>query len=65
MKDNFGGRTYNKRSNEKKAGPSKEEKEKREGAKEVTCYNCKKPSPICDVPKPGGPLTTRQPAEYS
>ena len=21
--------------------------------------------PLCDAPKPGGPLTTRQPAEYS
>ena len=21
--------------------------------------------PICDTPKPGGPLTARQPAEYS
>ena len=21
--------------------------------------------PTCDAPKPGGPLTTRQPAEYS
>ena len=30
MKDKFGGRIYNKRSNYKKEGPSKEEKEKRE-----------------------------------
>ena len=42
MKDKFGGRTYNKRSNYKKEGPSKEEKEKREGVKKVTCYKCKK-----------------------
>ena len=37
MKNKFGGKTYNKRSNYKKEGPSKEEKENREGAKEVTC----------------------------
>ena len=42
MNDKFGGRTYNKRSNYKKECPSKEEKEKREGASEVTCYKCKK-----------------------
>ena len=42
MKNKFGGKTYNKRSNYKKEGPSKEEKENREGAKEVTCYKCKK-----------------------
>ena len=45
MKNNFGGKTYNKRSNYKK-GPSKEEKENREGAKEVTFYKCKKPGHI-------------------
>ena len=42
MKDKFGRRTYNKRSNYKKEGPSKEEKDKREGAREVPCYKCKK-----------------------
>ena len=46
MKNKFGGKTYNKRSNFKKEGPSKEEKENREGAKEVTCYKCKKPDHI-------------------
>ena len=46
MKNKFGGKTYNKRSNYKKEGPSKEEKENREGAKEVTCYKCKKPGHI-------------------
>ena len=35
MKNKFGGKTYNKRSNYKKEGPSKEEKENREGAKEA------------------------------
>ena len=30
MKDKIGGRTYNKRNNYKKEGPSKDEKEKRE-----------------------------------
>ena len=30
MKDKIGGRTYNKRSNYRKEGPSREEKEKRE-----------------------------------
>ena len=40
MKDKFGGRTYNKRSNYKKEGHSKEEKEKREGDREVNCYKC-------------------------
>ena len=43
MKDKFDGRTYNKINNYKNKGPSKEEKEKREGVKEVTCYKCKKP----------------------
>ena len=43
MKDKFDGRTYNKINNYKNEGPSKEEKEKREGVKEVTCYMCKKP----------------------
>ena len=42
VKDKFSGRTYNKRSNYKKEGPSIEEKEKREGAREVICYKCKK-----------------------
>ena len=46
MKNKFGGKTYNKRSNYKKEGPSKEEKENREGVKEVTCYKCKKPGHI-------------------
>ena len=46
MMKKFGGKTYNKRSNYKKEGPSKEEKENREGAKEVTCYKCKKPGHI-------------------
>ena len=46
MKNKFGGKTYNKRSNYKKEGPSKEEKENIEGAKEVTCYKCKKPGHI-------------------
>ena len=43
IKNKFGGKTYNKRSNYKKEGPSKEEKENREGAKKVTYYKCKKP----------------------
>ena len=42
MKNNYGGKTYNKRSNYKKEGPSKEVKENREGAKEVICYKYKK-----------------------
>ena len=46
MKDKFGGRTYNKRSNYKKEGPSKEEKEKRKGVKKVTCNKYKKPGHI-------------------
>ena len=46
MKNKFGGKTYNKKSNYKKEGPSKEEKENREGAKKVTCYKCKKPGHI-------------------
>ena len=33
MKDKFSGRTYNKISNCKKEGPSREEQEKREGAR--------------------------------
>ena len=41
IKDKFSGRTYNKRSNHKKEGPSREEKEKR-GPREVICYKCKK-----------------------
>ena len=41
MKNKFGGKTYYKRRNYKKEGPSKEEKENREGAKEVTCYNAR------------------------
>ena len=41
MKDKFGGRTYNKRSNYKKEGLPKKKK-KKEGIKEVTCYKCKK-----------------------
>ena len=36
MKDKFS------RSNYKKEGPSREEKENREEAKEVICYKCKK-----------------------
>ena len=43
MKNKYGGKTYNKRSNYKKDSPSKEEKENREGAKEVIYYKCKKP----------------------
>ena len=47
MKNKFGGKTYNKRSNYKKECPLKEKKkENREGAKEVTCYKCKKPGHI-------------------
>ena len=46
MKNKFGGKTCNKRSNYKKEGPSKEEKENREGAKKVTCDKCKKPGHI-------------------
>ena len=46
MQNKFGRKTYNKRSNYKKEGPSKEEKENREGANEVTCYKCKKPGHI-------------------
>ena len=46
MKDKFSGRTYNRRSNYKKEGPSREEKEKREGAREVICNMCKKPSHV-------------------
>ena len=46
MKNKFGGKTYNERRKYKKEGPSKEEKENREGAKEVTCYKCKKPGHI-------------------
>ena len=42
MKNKYDGKTYNKRSNYKKEGPSKEEKENKEGAKEVICYKCKK-----------------------
>ena len=42
MNDKFGGRTYNRRSNYKTECPSKEEKEKREEAKDVICYKCKK-----------------------
>ena len=42
MKDKLSGKTYNKRSNYKREGPSREEKEKREGASEVICYKCKK-----------------------
>ena len=42
MKDKFSGRTYNKRSNYKKEGPLREEKEKRNGAREVIFYKCKK-----------------------
>ena len=51
MKNKFGGKTYNKRSNYKKEGPSKEEKENREVAKEVTCYKCKKPKYDCPLYK--------------
>ena len=46
MKNKFSGKTYNKRSNYKKEGPLKEEKEKMEKAREVTCYKCKKPGHI-------------------
>ena len=46
MKDEFSGRTYNRRSNYKREDPSREEKEKREGAKEIICYKCKKPSHV-------------------
>ena len=42
MKDKFSGRTYNRRSNYMKEGLLREEKEKRERAREVICYNCKK-----------------------
>ena len=41
MKNKFGGRTYNRRSTCKKEGPSKEEREKMEEAKEVIHYKCK------------------------
>ena len=44
--DKFSGRTYNRRNNRKKEGYSREEKEKREGAREVICYKCKK---LCHV----------------
>ena len=46
MKNKYGRKTYNKRSNYKKEGPSKEEKENRKGAKEVICYKCKKPGHV-------------------
>ena len=46
IKNKYGGKTYNKRSNYKKEGPSKEEKEYREGAKEVIFYKCKKPGHV-------------------
>ena len=46
MEDKFSGRTYNRRSNYKKEDPLKEEKEKRERAREVICYNCKKLSHV-------------------
>ena len=46
LEDKFSGRTYNKRSNYKKKGPLREEKENREGAREVICYKCKKSSHI-------------------
>ena len=42
MKDKFSRKTYNRRSNYKKEGPSREEKEKREGSREVICYKFKK-----------------------
>ena len=42
MNDKFSGRTYNRRSNYKKEGISIEEKENREGAREVIFYKCKK-----------------------
>ena len=42
MKNKFGGKTYNKRSNYKKEGPLKEVKETREGAKEVIKANREK-----------------------
>ena len=42
MKDKFSGRTYNRRSNYKTEGPSREQKEKREGCREVIFYKCKK-----------------------
>ena len=43
MKDKIGRRTYNKRSNYRKEGPSREEKEKREGGREV--ISCKRNNP--------------------
>ena len=46
MKNKYGGKTYNKRINYKKEGPSKEEKENKEGAKEVICYKCKNPGHV-------------------
>ena len=41
MNDKFSGRTYNRRSNYKKEGPLREEKEKREGAREVISIGAK------------------------
>ena len=46
MKDIFSGRMYNKKSNYKKEGPSREGKVYREVAREVIFYKCKKPSHI-------------------
>ena len=43
IKNKYGGKTYNKRSNYKKEGPSKEVKENRKGTKELIFYKCKKP----------------------
>ena len=46
MKDKFSGRAYSRRSNYKKEGPSRVEKEKRKGAREVIFYKCKKPGHV-------------------
>ena len=42
-----------------------EREERRERRKETEEKGGKKDERGCDAPKPGGPLTTRQPVEYS
>ena len=42
MENRFSERTYNRKSNYKKEGHSREEKENSEGAREVICYKWKK-----------------------
>ena len=45
-RDKLSGKTYNRRSNFKKDGPLREERENREGAKDVWCYKFKKLSHV-------------------